>query len=71
VEYEQRFVVFRALLRWFEDPEAQAFFREQDEREQREQAAGSSHSMILRSGETLSEMQTKAPKVKAAKRSPD
>jgi hypothetical protein len=40
-----------------EDPEAQAFLREQDEQERREQARRSGYPMILRSQETLSELQ--------------
>jgi hypothetical protein len=55
--YEQHFTVFQAWLRRFEDPEAQAFLREQDEQERREQALFSGHPMILRSQEALSEMQ--------------
>jgi hypothetical protein len=50
-------VVFRALLRWFEDPEAQAFLREQDERERREQGARSGHPINFCSYESLSELQ--------------
>jgi hypothetical protein len=50
-------VVFRALLRWFEDPEARAFLREQDERERREQAARSGHPINFCSYESLSELQ--------------
>jgi hypothetical protein len=49
--------VFQAWLRRFEDPEAQAFLREQDEQERREQALCSDNPMILRSQETLSELQ--------------
>jgi hypothetical protein len=49
--------VFPTWLRRFEDPEAQAFLREQDEQERREQARCSGHPMILRSQETLSELQ--------------
>jgi hypothetical protein len=49
--------VFQAWLGRFEDPEAQAFLREQDEQERREQARCSNHPKILRSQETLSELQ--------------
>jgi hypothetical protein len=40
-----------------EDPEAQAFLREQDEQERRVQARRSGHPMTPRSQETLSELQ--------------
>jgi hypothetical protein len=51
-------VVFRALLRWFEDREAQAFLREQVERDRREQAARSGHPIHLCSYGSPSELQT-------------
>jgi hypothetical protein len=44
-------------LRFFEDPEAQAFLWEQDEQERREQARCSDHPKILHFQETLSELQ--------------